>query len=85
MDEVLKGFEAEKTEHPLLVFFGGAEVTGEEGRVLGREGGGDGLGGGGGLFWGGGGGRGHFGKIRWVRRLARMAGKLVSRVWKELV
>ena len=26
-----------------------------------------------------------FGKIRWVRRLARVEGKLVSKGWEELV
>ena len=85
MDEILEAFQAEEGEHLLLVLFGGAEMAGEKGEILGDRGGGGGLGGGRGLFRGGGGGDRHFWKIRWVRRLARVEGKLVSGGWEELV
>jgi len=61
LDEIFERLEAEKGEHLLLVFFGGAEVAGEKGEILGHgRGGGGGFVGGRGLFWRGGCGDRHF-------------------------
>jgi hypothetical protein len=59
LDEIFESFEAKKAEHVLLIFFGRAEMAGDNGEIFSDRGGRGGLGGGGGLFRGGGGGYGH--------------------------